>query len=93
MSPRAKATAPRPLPTMADGSVPRAEQRVVTADGLPGVIVWSTYVPGHEVWETLVMLDKGVVRSVSIGNADVPVADDVQLSVRFRTDTLRQEPS
>lgn len=57
MSPRAKATAPRRLPTMADGSIPRAEQRVITPDGQRGVVVWSSYVETVQSWDSLVRLD------------------------------------
>lgn len=56
---RAKATlADRPMPALADGTLPRAEQRVITPDG-PGMIVWSvpTGPPDGTEWHTAVRLD------------------------------------
>lgn len=62
---------PRPMPVLADGSTPSPEQRVVTFDGHPAVILWTTerMIIGDdgkkreaprtdpEFWQTLVRLD------------------------------------
>lgn len=65
---RKSATTPRPMPALADGSIPQPGQYVTHADGTRGVIEWSTYgtaaiLSGRSTdpptWGTLVLHDVG----------------------------------